>query len=82
MSIHYQTETVRVRDRNEAVYLVAVICDECGAQYLHADTHEYDTEKAIDEARYCGGWTVQDNAEHVAKCEPCARNDRAQRVAR
>ena len=81
MSIHYQIEVICVRDRDEAVYLVAVVCDECGAQFLHADTHEYDTEKAIDEARYCGGWTVQDNAERTAKCERCRMNYRVQEVS-
>ncbi len=81
MSIYYQTENVRVRKRDEAVYLVAVICDECDAQYLHADTHEYDTAKAIDEAVYCGGWMVQDNAEHTAKCERCVMSHCAREVS-
>ncbi len=81
MSIHYQTENAHVRDRDEAVYLVAVICDECDAQYLYADASEYDTAKAIDEAVYCGGWMVQDNAEHTAKCERCVMSHRVQEVS-
>lgn len=70
--IHYQTETVAVCGADVTIRIVAVVCDECGGTHVRADAWDFDTEMAVDEAKYSGGWQIEDGGERHAVCGSCS----------
>lgn len=71
MTIHLQTESVRVRGKKTTICIVAVVCDACGGSHVHADAWNYDTEKALDVAKHSSLWQIEDGQEQRAVCGRC-----------